>query len=673
MRNKKVIICLIAAIFIEFIISNYSIIYNNLFFSPDSLTLQMSSYIQKDLKIIENETLQTLSNDSYFIITDMNRKISSIKLEAIDLSDEKNNIQIYFSNNRGEFTEENSYSLKINQEDMRLFKHAPYVKDLRIDISNKPNQYMRISKITLNPKLSFSMLWHRVILILILLWFVLNYKQSDKIEMIKRIILSVSFYAFINYILTYTNQFIGNDKLKVIGIVICFLIYILMLLYNRRLKSITCLAISYIAVFGLLFSVITPVFQVPDEYVHFYRAYNLSLGKINLEDLNGELGGLLPHSISKIDEFGNVNKLPFNYDEKVDLDTYFDIYSIPLDEEIVSHYNFTATRQYGPTSYIPQAVGIAFARLLGLGPAYMIVLGRLFNLAVYICLIYLALKIVPYGNENIIAVATVPMSIYLGASNSPDAILISLSLLYVSYVLDIIVNKKRLTFMNIGITTLMLSIISLIKLPYILLGGLLFLAFNTQDHKTKQILKILVSYLLTLSIVIIWKRFISKKYETESTEITVISRIAQDPYKFIQSIINSLVFYKEHYRVSMIAKFGWLDTPLPTNIVDLYYLLVISISFIFSNDKSEISTFDRLWMILIFIGMSCSIFLGSMAWNIGDTIIHGVQGRYFLPFIVLLLFGARKKFKNDSYIMLFDISNMILSSSILLIFCRYYI
>ena len=48
------------------------------------------------------------------------------------------------------------------------------------------------------------------------------------------------------------------------------------------------------AVVGLAFCVITPPFQVPDEVVHFYRAYQISEGHLIARPVKGGYGNLVP-------------------------------------------------------------------------------------------------------------------------------------------------------------------------------------------------------------------------------------------------------------------------------------------------------------------------------------------------------------------------------------------
>src|SRR4051812_35126073 len=58
------------------------------------------------------------------------------------------------------------------------------------------------------------------------------------------------------------------------------------------------LAVSLI--FGICFILLTPPFQVPDEFSHFFRAWQISEGRILSEKTNNRAGGELPLSLEKI-------------------------------------------------------------------------------------------------------------------------------------------------------------------------------------------------------------------------------------------------------------------------------------------------------------------------------------------------------------------------------------
>ena len=60
------------------------------------------------------------------------------------------------------------------------------------------------------------------------------------------------------------------------------------------------LHVPYILLFGLLFALLIPPFQSPDEPNHFYRAWQVSEGHFFPEKKGDRLGGMLPASLMQV-------------------------------------------------------------------------------------------------------------------------------------------------------------------------------------------------------------------------------------------------------------------------------------------------------------------------------------------------------------------------------------
>ena len=54
------------------------------------------------------------------------------------------------------------------------------------------------------------------------------------------------------------------------------------------------------ALFGVLYIFITPPFQAPDEFFHFYRIYQLSEGQVLAIKEGNQVGGPLPRSLQTV-------------------------------------------------------------------------------------------------------------------------------------------------------------------------------------------------------------------------------------------------------------------------------------------------------------------------------------------------------------------------------------
>src|SRR3954465_5827974 len=96
--------------------------------------------------------------------------------------------------------------------------------------------------------------------------------------------------------------------------------------------------------FGILYSIIIPPFQVPDEPNHFYRAWQSAEGKLISIKIGNRVGGFLPSTVKNMghsyDEIHYANKkyvhaLPF------------ELLKIPLSDEyeFVDYHN---TAMYSP-------------------------------------------------------------------------------------------------------------------------------------------------------------------------------------------------------------------------------------------------------------------------------------------------------------------------------------
>lgn len=84
-------------------------------------------------------------------------------------------------------------------------------------------------------------------------------------------------------------------------------------------------------------------------------------------------------------------------------------------------------------SYIPSALGIILARGLGLSYAGVFNMGRFFNLLMYICLIYCAMKKAKYGKVLIAAIGLIPTMIFMATSYSYDPWVVGFTILGFSY------------------------------------------------------------------------------------------------------------------------------------------------------------------------------------------------------------------------------------------------
>ncbi len=221
--------------------------------------------------------------------------------------------------------------------------------------------------------------------------------------------------------------------------------------------------------FGLLFVFLTPPFQVPDEDSHFYRAYDVSLGHIT-----GQVT-LIPKTVMWFTR--NVSPgIRGNPTHKQSIQLLWREVKRTFHPEPVETVSISNLAVYSPIPYLPQAAGILVGRLIHLPPIFIFYLGRLANLLAWIALVYLAVRITPIHPRLLAAVALLPMSLFLAASFSPDALTNAISFLWIAFALRLAFQPDKAWKRGdwLALAGLVIAL-ALCKSIYVLLAGLILL------------------------------------------------------------------------------------------------------------------------------------------------------------------------------------------------------
>ncbi len=203
---------------------------------------------------------------------------------------------------------------------------------------------------------------------------------------------------------------------------------------------------------GMLFAFVNPPMQAPDEYTHYLRAYSISQGHF---DFDGSRE--YPEDVARLYEtfpgaWVNAHTSIGSFeDEETGEETYYSSagYALKRYEEggkvysvLDSFQEYLDGGEAQPLTepilvmilpLVPQALGMALARLFGLGALGCLYGGRLVNLLAYAGLCWLALKNTRRARPLFLAFALCPLSLYLGASLSYDATLLGCYYLMLSF------------------------------------------------------------------------------------------------------------------------------------------------------------------------------------------------------------------------------------------------
>lgn len=239
-----------------------------------------------------------------------------------------------------------------------------------------------------------------------------------------------------------------------------------------RLKTPEYIFPIIILVIGFVFVMITPFGANFDEETHVARIFEMALGKMVPNSYIGE-GKNYPASLMSISYRQDVNLWP------VDAPTWIEQAKARINwkqRENESLDNYKTRAVYFPTLYILQALIMRImGLLLNLPIVFIYYVIRLSYLLLNCLLVFLSLKIIPFGKWVLGVIAIAPMSLVLAASISPDSIISGICFLYIAWVLNLIKDSgKSISQRQLLITCGLILAVCTLKPNYIFLLFLLF-------------------------------------------------------------------------------------------------------------------------------------------------------------------------------------------------------
>ncbi|MDQ6800594.1 MAG: DUF2142 domain-containing protein [Acidobacteriota bacterium] len=379
-------------------------------------------------------------------------------------------------------------------------------------------------------------------------------------------------------------------------------------------------SIAAMIVIGLAFVFITPPMRVPDETLHFFRSAAIARGHVIPRGGGRADSASIPQGLktlvwvmSWVDSSGKFNRKQYETAIRIPLE--------PVKEPVVE---FPAW--YTPVPYLPQAFALAVARIANVRPLIAFYSGRIFNLAVAITLIAIAMRVAASYRNIIAAIALLPMAMFEFASWSADALTMALAVLFTALIVEG------------GATAALIAVaflLGLCKPAYFLLA---FLVLAIPGRTLRSKFGVVTSMAIATVIAFAYAHLAAYQQRggMPIDPASQIQCVMHDPMRFLRLAIADLGVHGRYYVEGLIGRFGLNEFPLPTAIVAIEILTLIAAAL---TSKRTLTAVGRLVAIGIVIGTVAGVMLSQyMIWSIvcGDA-IEGVQGRYFLPILPLAL------------------------------------
>lgn len=406
--------------------------------------------------------------------------------------------------------------------------------------------------------------------------------------------------------------------------------------YTQNEDNLHKVAFVIILLFGITCVFLTPIDDVSDELEHSIRSEIVSTGQISTDYI--QIPNSTEHGYKTI---ASLTLLGNNTGSNV-IKTDVDDSKIDLTPSYIS----SAFSQNPFYSYLPQAIGMLFAKLLDLNTIWLLWLGRLFNLIAYAFIISLAIRKTPILKFPMLIVSILPLAIYQAASLSADGMFISLSMLAFAYFLYLY-KTPNIKWIDLGIFYGAIILSGLLKTPFLALSLLIFLVPKKNFENNAQNMIAKFAILITLAVGILWSgyatgvlanswrgdHFIANHVNTKEQ----VNLLLSNPIFSIERFSN--IFNEFPVIIDRLFYFSNASGAYSSNLLSyLYMIFFIIFALIYPLDeKFDIRTKLKGLLIgfLIYFGV---IAVQYLTWaRVGaETVMSGVFGRYFIPLLIFV-------------------------------------
>ena len=350
-------------------------------------------------------------------------------------------------------------------------------------------------------------------------------------------------------------------------------------------------------------------------------------------------------------EYISGRMMPGNLDlntwqHKATLRDIIDNRNVKLDKDNLIWYSFPNMALYSLTSYLPQLAGVALADLFTDFVLPIIYVGRIFGLVVTIAALYFALKLMPFKKECLFMVALLPMLMQEAVSLSADSFINALAVLFVAYLfclvtkgVDKILSKGELVLLWAGSV-----LIALCKVVYLPICTLCFLipafAFGGKNRK----------YIHTIGAVgvgtglnLLWMSLSNMGASASGEQIEFILKY---PFEFIKIVVRTVLHYGDEVFAELLgSNMGGLNIPVDETPLLIFGVVLVVLAVAPEKNSIRLKTGIKFWIAMVWMAVLAmtwgSMYLGYN--KVGNNLITGFQGRYFIPIILLMLVSLENR------------------------------
>lgn len=348
--------------------------------------------------------------------------------------------------------------------------------------------------------------------------------------------------------------------------------------------------------------------------------------------------------------------------------------------EIIKQEKNSPYITYNQVGYLIPGLALKLCSILKIPFVLKIFITKIFMLLSYLLLMFFAIKIIPRGKRILCVLGLIPSALFLSVQFAYDAVVIGCIALFIAQFINIMENKNIKLNMSQGlllvVPIIVASFIKAIYIPLILL--ILFIPKEKFDGEKKskiyKIGSILILLLILSTFVLPTITQTSSIGDLRGGNTSVsgqISYVIKNPISYIKILNDTAInsFVPKFISKSTFYTFGYINEIVNINMIEdyenSYYIILILLVFVVLTDsykkvaKKEKKTENIIKISNLVLNLGIILLIWTSMYlaftPVGETIINGVQNRYFIPLLfpmILILFTTDKiiySFKQKNY------------------------
>ncbi len=435
------------------------------------------------------------------------------------------------------------------------------------------------------------------------------------------IVLAASVFMFIivtQYILDHNAESLEGIYVG-IGMTVFFTILIAAELYLSDFKW---LRPAILLAIGVIYLIVLKPGVPPDEQAHFFRSFEIACGNLFSKVYEGGQGGnVFPVALRQITNTGAT-----------------------LDWSNTEIFTFSNTALYFPTCYLPQAIGVWIAKLFTNHVMTIFYAGRIVNFLFAYFVSIAALRRMPFGKSLLFVFMLFPMTLQEMVSMSPDALTNAVSAYLIALVMSIRMEDREITRSELIRILAIGLFLGASKVVYIVVTFLVLLLPTRILGGKKKAIRFysliigssIIMNLLTYSNSLQFLGDLTADVSAKGQVLYVLGHPVETLFTMIRTFSQDLHIWTE----------DMLGTELGSLNIDtnrgLAYAMVALITTVTFDAMAPQEYFRHREIIACFatgvLGFCATIGSLYVSWTkVGAPKIVGIQGRYFIPFTLIIL------------------------------------